>query len=313
MSDNYIGNMLGLLRLIKKTHAPGEGQAALTYLQTWADAVVTAQQSLRIAAYILDQASGAESLIIGSSLDDEAKAGLIQTTTAIKSAFSLLGLQQAVNAHLPALDAAISNFAILSSATGASAKIKNTTELDSLLVDVDVMIQSVKSSAMDPIVRDTAIRHLVILRTLLGSVDALGIDSAMAAYFELVIRLRRAEGAASATTKTEVKGIWASIEKWAGRLNLIDKAINDGSGFLSHFESMPSLLEHLYLPWCDVCISSHNLAILPPLHYNVIHDCKRSRPNPYQWRRQGRSLSCSRHDGTDGVRCRASAPDARCA
>lgn len=245
MSDNYVGNILAILRLIRKTFEPNQGHAGLTYIQTWAGTDITAPQSLRIAAYVLDQASGAESLIAGSTLDDEAKAGLIQTTTALTSAFSLAGLQNQMAAFFPAFDSAISNFAILASATGGLSAAPDHTEVDALLRDVDEMINSVRSSAMDPIVRDTAIRHLVVLRTLLANVDALGVDSAMAAYLELLIRLRRAEGAASQSTKAEVKGIWPQIEKWAARLNLIDKAINDGSGFLSHFESVPSLLEHL--------------------------------------------------------------------
>lgn len=198
-----------------------------------------------INGYVLDQSSGAESLINGSALDDEAKIGLCQTTSAIRVAFSLQGLNQPISAFLPTLDSAISNFAILVSATGGMFKSKDRSELDALTADVDQMIGTFQSSTIDPIIRDTAIRHLVIFRTLLGNVDSLGVDSAMAAYFELVVRLRRAETAASQTGKEEVKGIWSKIENWLGRLNSINKGLNDGAGLLSHFESVPSLLEYL--------------------------------------------------------------------
>lgn len=244
MADNYIGNVLGILRLLKNTEGLGSSHAGISYIYQWAgDAGDNA--TLRVAAYVLDQASGAESLIQNSSLSDEAKQGLLQTTQALRGAFSLGGIGQAINAHLPALESSLSSFAILASATGVGKSAQKPKELDEILSDIDELKNSFDTIELDPLVKDVALKHLAVLKTLLSNIEAFGTDAAIAAYYELVIRLRRAEKSASSDTKTKLKTVWPKIEQWAGRLTIIEQAMNSGASILSDFsETAQNLLQY---------------------------------------------------------------------
>lgn len=245
MADNYVGNVLGILRLLKKTNGVTSQHAAVSYIHQWAGDS-SEQGSLRVAAYVLDQAFGAEILIENSELNDEAKQGLLQTTNAIKAAFSLGGMNQPINSHLPALESSLASFAILASATGVGKSQPNVKELDDILADIEALNATLGETDVDPLVRDVALKHLAILKALLSNVDAFGTDAAIAAYWELVVRLRRAESGASESTKEKLKKIWPKLEQWAGRLTIIEQAMNSGASILSDFSwTAQNLLQHL--------------------------------------------------------------------
>lgn len=60
MADNYIGNVLGILRLLKNTDGLNSDHTSINFIQQWAGESGE-NATLRVAAYILDQAFGAES------------------------------------------------------------------------------------------------------------------------------------------------------------------------------------------------------------------------------------------------------------
>lgn len=245
MADNYIGNVLGILRLLKNTEGLSADHPPITFIHQWAgDAGDNA--TLRVAAYVLDQAFGAESLVQNSSLNDEAKQGLLQTTQALRAAFSIAGMSQAIRAHLPALESSLSSFAILASATGVGKSPPRVKEVDEILGEIDQLNETLGTTDVDPLVKDIALKHLTVLKALLSNIEAFGTDSAIAAYYELVIRLRRAEKGASDETKTTLKKVWPKIEQWAGRLTIIEQAMNSGASILSDFsETAQNLLQYI--------------------------------------------------------------------
>lgn len=240
MSDNFISNVLNILRLIKNTNL--SGHAPSEYIKAWSGLTPDDAGTLRVCAYIVDQCDGALSLINQSQLAEEAKAGLVQTVQAVKSGFSISNLNQSLHNHFPQLDASISSFAILESVSNLSGPSPDVPELADLISDVEAMIALFDDAEIDPIVRSTARRHLHVLLTLLKNVQALGIDAAMAAYAELVVRLRRVDATASETARAKTAKAWPAIEKWAGRLAIIDKAYNSGHGLLTKAEDLGRLL-----------------------------------------------------------------------
>lgn len=171
---------------------------------------------------------------------------MLQTTQALRAAFSLGGIHQAIRVHLPALESSLSSFAILASATGVGKSVEKVKVVIEIVDDIDQLNASLRSSGLDPLVEDIALKHLAVLKMLLSNIEAFGTDSAIAAYYELVIRLRRAEKSASADTKVALKQVWPKIEQWAGRLTIIEQAMNSGASILSDFsETAQNLLQYV--------------------------------------------------------------------
>lgn len=231
MSDNYVSNVLNLLRLIKKTNLTG--QSTLAYLNQWAGADVSDSIVLRLCAYVQDQCDGALSLIAQSKLTEEAKTGLLQTVTSLKLGFTMAQFNGALSNHLPQIDSVISQFAILESVSGLHQEISRSSELEDLIEEVEQVKASFEDAEIDPLVASTAKKHLHVLLTLLRDVEALGLDAAMVAYAELIIRLRRVDAGASETARAKTAKLWPTINKWTERFSSIDKAINSGGNLLT--------------------------------------------------------------------------------
>lgn len=245
MSDNFISNVLNLLRLIKATpelngHPPPE------YVKKWAGTEISPAAILRVCAYVQDQCDGALLIIDQSSLASEAKAGLCQTVKSLENAFAIGSLSSQLIGHFPQLDAAISSFAILESVSNLGSGPVDRTELDGLIKEVEGIAAIFAEAEIDPLVKETAKKHLAVLLALLRNADALGVDAAMVAYTELVIRLKRVEATASASARAKTAKVWPVIEKWGGRLALISDAMNAGQGLLDHAQVIgQGLLSHL--------------------------------------------------------------------
>lgn len=244
MADNFISNVLNILRLLKSPEL--NGHPAVNFINSWAGVEVSEPVALRVCAYVQDQCDGALSIIGQSHLADEAKTGLNQTVHALRHAFSIGQLGAAVISHLPQLDASISSFAILESVSNISRAPEDLSELVELIGEIEKIAAAFEDAGIDPLVRDTAKKHLHVLLTLLKNVDALGVDAAMVAYAELVIRLRRVDATASETARAKTAKVWPVIEKWLGRLAIIDKALNSGQGLLEQAHGLGQvLLNHL--------------------------------------------------------------------
>lgn len=230
MSDQPVSNFLNLLRLLKRT---GHMEHALhVNIARW-----TGQERqsavLRIAAYMSDLCDDTLVQLRGSQITDEAKAGLLQTVESVKNMASVPNLASAPIQFLPQIDGSIAQFAILVSMAGLDEPNPASSEIGELMTEIDAIEETISQSGFDPAVSEVAKRHLHVLKTLLQNVDALGIDAALAAYDELVIRLRRAEAKADPDTREKMKKVWPTIEKWSGRLAVIHAALSHGSGLIS--------------------------------------------------------------------------------
>ena len=234
MSDNAITNVLNLLRLVKNTNMPGN--AVVDHLRSWCGDDGAMQ--LRIAFYIIEQCDEACTLITLSTLDEEATAGLTQTARALKSAFLYTSFSNAMNNYLPQIDGSISSFAILNSVVSSGIAPSQDANLQELVVEVEKVSALFDEDGIDPLVKATAQRHLHVLLTLLRNVDALGLDAAMSAYSELVIRLRRAETTASADSREKTSTIWVTVKQWQDRFASIDAAVNTGASLLQHAQTI---------------------------------------------------------------------------
>jgi hypothetical protein len=218
-------NVLALLRTIK---AHPEHAQGLSLLQYWSATDHAEPVVLRLSAYTQEQCDEGIRWVNDSGLPDEAKAGLLQTLNGLKAAFAIANVQNALAHYLPQIDSAIAQFSLLTAGLGLQQPNKPS-ELDDLIREIEEVLTSFGDGSVDAAVADTARKHLQVLLTLLRNVEILGVDAALAAYFELVVRLRRAESHASPPTREKLKALWPKIEQWTGRLTIIEKALESGT------------------------------------------------------------------------------------
>lgn len=203
--------------------------------------------TVKLAAYAIEQAEATEAYVKATQLSEEAKQGLLQTTASLRNAFDLPHLNNTpVTSHLPALDTAISQYAILVSAAGLDISAPPTAEVVDLVKELDLFAASLAGAELDPLVLETATKHVAVLKALLQNVDALGVEAALAAYSELVFRLRSADLTGSAKSKQAMAKVWPEVERWAGRLAIIDQAYTQGGHLLGQLGGAAKfLLGHL--------------------------------------------------------------------
>jgi hypothetical protein len=219
------------------------GNSIYDHVRSWCREGATEAEVARALVNILDVASAAEAAIRASAWGEEAQQGLLQITGQIRAAFVPHGCSQPASNFFPTLDSSITMFAILSSAAGLpGVGGDQPAQVKELLADIDALVATIDAAGLDPLVHETAMRHLRALDALLRNIDAFGVDGAMAAYFELVVRLKRVEKAATPSTVAKLAKIWPEIERWAGRLAIIDEAINHGQGLLKHVDMLVKLL-----------------------------------------------------------------------
>ncbi len=233
MSDNYITNVLNILRLMKHT-GRYDGNTTLSSLIKWCPQGPDDTTMLRIAAYVQDQCNGALDVIDASNLSDEAKAGLTQIAKGLKTAFQIPHINNHFNSYIPQLDSALSSFAILASVYAAGDPPSQNKELQELIRDVEGMLAAFENAEVGGVVSSVAKRHLHVLLTLLNNVDALGIDAALAAYAELVVRLRTADANAPPEVREQTAGFWDAISGWGKRLSEISDAVGSGTKLLEN-------------------------------------------------------------------------------
>ena len=239
MSDNYIINVLNILRLIK---AGQPGDSALGYLRGWAGSDQHFSTILKMAAYVHEQCEGAATQLTLSEMPEEARAGLLQTIAALRQAFLVEQLGGNMSNFLPHLESSVSQFAMYAGLTGQDAKTSANDDLQKLIDEVEQLHELFEDTLIDPIVSETARRHLHVLLTLLRNVDALGLDSAMAAYSELVIRLKRADSTASEQSRARTAGLWDRLLGWQERFKKIDDAVSTGTKWLGYGKAAAILL-----------------------------------------------------------------------
>ena len=237
-----LSNVLAILRLIK-TH--GEAESGIALIRKWAagtNVVVSETAIIRTAGYIIEQVEEAKTVIHQSQLADEAKHGVQESLDGLASAFSLAGMHSASNSHIRNLSGAIANFVILLSASGVETQPQPPEEAIDLAKEVEDLMPEFDSPDLDPVVRELAKRHLQILATMLRHVPVFGLEAALATYFELVLKVRRADANTGEKQKKAVEPLMDKINGWQQKLAALDKAWNQGARWLTRGKSGLALL-----------------------------------------------------------------------
>lgn len=242
MDHQSLKNVLGILRLMKQNTGNSAGQ---DMIRQWIGGPTASQTSiLRVAAYVQEQVADATVVIESSQLPAEARDGIMITLQGLSNAFSLKGLGSSPVSTVPNITGAISSFVILLSVAGI-AETPKPSEANDLIGEIEEMLKDFENHELDPVVRETAKRHLKILSTLLQHIPIFGVEAALATYFELMMKIRRADVGTTESSKTKLDPLFAKMERWAERLGVIDKVWNSGARLLNHAEKAQALLTYL--------------------------------------------------------------------
>jgi hypothetical protein len=238
VATDSLGYVLGLLRRLKTTENLAVGNNGIDFLNRWCNG--DKYSILKMCQTIQKNLDGAHDVVTYSSLSDEAEAGLIETVVALKEAFSLGAVGGLVQNYLRAIDSSITNFAIITSSLDIKPSAE--AEIDALCKELMDFVQNIDSFELEPGLESCAKRHVLVLLSMLINVQALGIDSALSAYYDMLLALRRQGGANSGTDSSSKKGsFWQSVKSWSGRLESICKIIEIGNKAIPYLDDLPRL------------------------------------------------------------------------
>lgn len=242
MDDQSLRSVLGILRLLNEGNT---GHSAYSEIRRWCGDEVTDLHVVKVASYIIEQASLARTVIENSQLPDEAKRGILATINCVAAAFSLEQGNGAWTGHIRDVSAAISNIVILLGAMGIDTNREPPTEVAELASDISEMMRAFDDAELDPAVRDIGKRHLAILATLLQHIPVFGLEPALTTYFELLMKIRRADAGSTEKSHSKFVSLFESIKTFGERLSAIDKVWNSGARLLEHAGKAQDMLSYL--------------------------------------------------------------------
>jgi hypothetical protein len=241
MDSQSLDNVLALLRGMR---ADG-GAKVVDIMRTWA-ADTDETGLLKVASSVQEQVRAARIVIENSRLSEEAREGVLQTLNGLQAAFSLRGIQGTPSSHIPNLASSISNFVILLDVLRPDGPPRPPEDAANLVKEIeDLLLSAQEDKELDPVVRDTVRRHLKILSTLLQHIPIFGLEPALATYFELMMKVRRAETGSTEQAKAKMEPIWKRMEKWGERLVALDKIWNAGARIIGNANKAQDLLTYI--------------------------------------------------------------------
>ena len=242
LDDQSLRNVLAILRVFKLSQQNGTTYDAI---EKWFGAPISEIKMLKIACYIMEQASLARTVIANSQLPDEAKEGVIATISSVESAFTITQLRGQWSNHVRDVTAAISNLVILLGALGIALETTVPDEASDLVSEIEELISQFDDPEIDPAVRELAKRHLEVLATLLRHIPIFGLEPALTTYFELMMKIRRTDAKSTDAAHAKAKPLFERMKGWNKVLQGIDKAVNAGTRLLENVDKAQDLLSFI--------------------------------------------------------------------
>lgn len=214
MSLAALEALLETMRRLQNTEGLSGGNAFVTFVERWSSVPedLKTSASLNIFISINDQISVSRDFIESIELRPEAKTGLLSTLNSLQTAFSPTSCNNAVSNIFPALDASISNFSMLVSVLELQFKTRYlSSDMSDVEKELDEIISSLQEVSIDPLVKLSILKSLLLAKTVICNFSILGADAALAAYADVVIRMR------NETKKDRDKGD-AKSESWFERV-----------------------------------------------------------------------------------------------
>jgi len=236
--------ILNLLRAIRDdARNSGTGRSGAHAFQTtygldptspnFLKALAAAQQSFISATILIEE---------DERVDGEGKAGIIQQIAQLQQMFSTNGINTNWASFIPNIDVAISQFSLIS---GFYSDVKDPYSragagFDELVAEVDAIIGLASASEIDEASRRAIVENLNAFRHFVANIQVFGFDAAYSAYFDLLLNLRRQR--TSPSKSENLATIWGEVERWAGRLAILEGMVTNSQELIATAESLVKLL-----------------------------------------------------------------------
>lgn len=244
MTDTAISHVLQIARLVRDGAKTFQGSGAATFLSEIKGIRQDSPEFYRVVGEIQRQLSDAQTVIENDErMDAEGRNGLIQQIASLKNMFSISGISQNSGNYVQNPDVLVSQFAIIAGfyTSNQSGLASAGSEINELLGEIDKLYGDLSESEEAEEAKAIALDQLKAFRFFLSNVDLLGIDAAYSAYFDLLVRLKRASKKEEKSAQFVTK-IWPEVERWAGRLAIIEGILSNSEKLLEYGQDIQRLL-----------------------------------------------------------------------
>ena len=235
MASDSVATVLNLLRQL---NAARVRDGSTTFLQFVHASTGSSDEltTLKFLAAVHANLIASKDTIFNSSLDDEAKTGIVSTIQALQQGFTTSALHNQIPSILPAMDSAITNFSILVGAFSLKLPSEAIEKIDDLIKDIEILITDIDGYCLSVALKEIFLRQSRLLVSLLKNCQAIGVDGSISAYYDMIIALRK-ESVDDATSKT----FWDRIKVWADRLDSIFSAVQIGNKLVPYIREFPRI------------------------------------------------------------------------
>lgn len=244
MSDSAINHVLQIARLVRDGAKAFPGNAPATFLQEMKRIQIDSPEFYRIVSEIQKQLDDAQAIIESDDrMDAEGRQGLVHQLGQMRQMFTVSGITQNSQNYVQNPDVLVSQFAIIAGFYNSSAKTfeKARPEIDELIAETDQLAGVFESSYQPEAIKAVLRSHTLALRFFLSNIELLGFDAAYSAYFDLLVRLKRVEKR-DPTAAAFVAEVWPTVERWAGRLAIIEGIVSNSEKLIDAADKIQRLL-----------------------------------------------------------------------
>ena len=227
--SSAIGRVLGILRLLR----PNIGTTAYEHVKIWLGGDSSPAKIAKICSWVIEETDAADSEINALKIDQETKDGLLHINDQLRSAFTITNINNGTQNYFPALPQTIGNLVTFLRLSGLERP--HQPELaENLLVEIEEVLNWDGFAALDPRIAEVARRHLRLLTITLNHLDAFGVDAALVAYTELIVRMQRAAQDAAPAEREKAQNVLDRMSGWAKALKTLNEAYEAGTKLLGN-------------------------------------------------------------------------------
>jgi len=235
-------HILDLYRALKDLRPD---QTAFKLLYTWFDGDEDA--ILKAMSRIQEQVTLAETALKNSQIPQDSIEGVQHALSGIRRVFSVHGCSSPIQSNVGNIATSITILGMLITFvdSGVAASAAASSIISEIISDTADLQQQFNDEEIDPLVREIADRHLQILRNFLEQIDVFGVEAALTTYFDLIIKVRRADVGASEASTAKTKPLWDRMVGLGKRLEDVDRIVNSGVKLVDRAQKAAGLLDYL--------------------------------------------------------------------
>lgn len=238
MTETSLFQVLQFVRSIRDGRAAnrfGDDNAMIDVLRGLWDVPAEAPEFMRALASMQERVCWAIDVVTTDErIDGEGKDGLLTTLGQINQSLSPASMHTALRQFYPNLSITISQISLVAGLSGLTGSpfAAARGEIDELLSELEAELERLSTEEFSDI-REFARKQIAALIMFLKNVEVFGAESAYTAYFQLALSVRRARESNSESNRAVSERLWPAVERWAGRLAIIEAAVTHSQSLIA--------------------------------------------------------------------------------